>query len=158
MSSLIGEYNCKLDDKGRVKIPADLKRKLIKFSAEGQDQFVVKRGFEGCLELFPMSKWEVLRARVEKRMNPFDPKHRKFLRNFLNGVKEVMLDSADRLLIPGNLLSDAGITTELVIVAQFDRMELWQADSLRKAKEDEGDTSFSDLAAEVMGDFRNDDI
>ncbi len=134
-----------------MKIPSDLKRKLKKFSEEDLDQFIVKRGFEGCLECFPMPSWQKQRALVESKLNLFNPKHRKFIRKFLDGVKEVAIDSADRLLIPGKLLAEAAISTEMVILVQFDRMELWDAERLKKARAVEDDSEYSDLAAEVMG-------
>ncbi len=150
MSSFIGEYHCKLDDKGRVKVPSELKRKLQKFSAEGQDMFVLKRGFEGCLECFPMSNWQQELDKVQSRINSFRPDDRKFLRKFLDGVKEVALDSADRILIPAGLLADAGIKGELVMMGVLDRLELWDPEKLKKSRGDD-DQGYSELAERVMG-------
>lgn len=157
MSSLIGEFSCKLDDKGRLKLPAELKRKVVRLGADTGDQFVVKRGFETCLELFPAATWEKLRSQVERRINPFNPDHRTFRRQLLDGLRELTLDASDRLLLPGMLLDYAGISGEVVLVGQFDRIEIWQPAKHRKALEGDG-RNFSDLAAEVMGDFRSDDL
>ncbi|MBI1192952.1 MAG: division/cell wall cluster transcriptional repressor MraZ [Bacteroidetes bacterium] len=150
MSSLLGEYHCKLDDKGRVKVPSELKRKLQKFSADGRDVVILKRGFEGCLECFPESSWLLELVKVEGRINSFREDDRTFTRKFLDGIKEVVLDSADRMLIPANLLASAGIKGELVILGVLNRLELWDPEKLRKHRED-SEEGYAELAARVMG-------
>jgi MraZ protein len=63
MPSLIGEYQCKVDAKGRFMLPSGLKRQL---DPAAKDQFVINRGFEGCLVLYPMNEWEKETAKFEK--------------------------------------------------------------------------------------------
>jgi MraZ protein len=151
MSSFVGEYTCKLDDKGRVKVPAELKRKLQMFSAGGEDMFVLKRGYEGSLDCYPMSSWEKELVKVQAKVNSYTQEGRMFLRSFLNGIKEVGLDSADRMLIPAALLSEVGIKGEMVIVALLDRMELWDPETLRKHRQELDPQAFAELSAKVMG-------
>jgi MraZ protein len=151
MSSFVGEYIGKLDDKGRVKVPAELKRKLQRFSAGGEDLFVLKRGYDGALDCYPMSSWEKELERVQAKVNAYTSDGRMFLRNFLNGIKEVGLDSADRMLIPAFLLSEVGIKGEVVFVAMLDRLELWDPEALRKYRQQLGPEAFAELTAKVMG-------
>ena len=64
MKSLIGEYNCKLDDKGRFLMPAGLRKQLPE---DQQSDFVINRGIDRCLVLYPLSVWETELARIQSR-------------------------------------------------------------------------------------------
>jgi len=151
MSSFVGEYTCKLDDKGRVKVPTELRRKLHKFSDGGEDMFVLKRGFEGCLDCYPKVTWEQELVKVQEKVNSYTPEGRNFLRSFLNGIKELGLDAADRMLIPAALLSEVGIKSEVVIIALLDRMEFWDPEALKKVRSELDQDGFAKLTAQVMG-------
>ena len=84
MTGFLGEYEATLDAKGRFLLPAGLKKQL----AEGELQFVINRGFEKCLTLYPMKSWEPIYAEISK-LNDFDPKVREFRRYFMNGATEI---------------------------------------------------------------------
>jgi MraZ protein len=77
-------------------------------SDESGNQFVISRGFEKCLTLYPIKNWEPIFSELSK-LNDFDPKVREFRRYFLNGAVTVELDTASRLLVPPNLKEHAGI-------------------------------------------------
>src|SRR5690606_37159429 len=112
MLNLIGTYECKADVKGRVMVPAPLKKQLAPVVAEG---FVIKRAvFQTCLEMYPMKEWDALMLKMGG-LNRFSRKNNDFIRRFTAGVKTVELDSTGRLLIPKDLLSFAGIDKELGI-------------------------------------------
>ena len=147
LSSLIGEYRVKVDDKGRAKLPSDLKRQL---QPGDQLRFVVKKGFEDSVELFPWSTWEETTADLKARINRFNPAHREFLRLYLDSAKELTLDAADRLLFPAQLLQGAGIAREIVFMAAMDRIELWAPERL-DAKRSAGDDRLSELANKLLG-------
>ncbi|HUN03180.1 MAG TPA: hypothetical protein PLS00_10015 [Niabella sp.] len=80
MAVLLGEYEATLDSKGRFLLPAGFKKQL---SAEDADRFVINRGFENCLSLYPLSSWTPLAEKINA-LNDFDPKVREFKRYFLN--------------------------------------------------------------------------
>ena len=84
--------------------PAGLKKQL---DPAAQERFVLNRGFEGCLVLYPMNEWKVETAQFEK-LNLFVAKNRKFYRQFHNGATEVTMDSTGRLLVPKRLISLCG--------------------------------------------------
>jgi MraZ protein len=105
MKSFIGEYDCKVDDKGRFALPAGVKRQV---DPAAQETFVVNRGFESCLVVYPMNEWEKLMAKVRKRINLFEKKGRTFMRLFQNGATIVSLDSSGRILLPQTLREYAG--------------------------------------------------
>lgn len=151
MLNLIGTYECKADVKGRVMVPAPLKKQLTSVMLEG---FVVKRAvFQPCLELYPMKEWDALMLKMGE-LNRFNRKNNDFIRRFTAGVKTVALDSTGRLLIPKDLLSFAGINKELVISSAINIVEIWDKDRYEEAIDNAAD-DFADLAEEVMGNTTN---
>ena len=147
MNSFIGTYECKADAKGRLMIPAALKKQM---SAALQDGFVLKRAvFQPCLELYPMSEWNALMAKVNK-LNRFKKKNNDFIRRFTAGVKVVEVDNAGRLLIPKDLVGFSGISKEVVLASAVNIIEIWDRDKYEQAIDDAA-SDFADLAEEVMG-------
>lgn len=147
MINLIGTYECKADAKGRVAISSALKKQLLPVL---QDGFVVKRAvFQPCLELYPMSEWNILMATVNK-LNRFVKKNNDFIRRFTAGVKIVELDASGRLLIPKDLQIFAGIQKQVVLSSAVNIIEIWDKDKYENAI-DEAAIDFADLAEEVMG-------
>jgi MraZ protein len=148
MSGLVGEYECKLDAKGRFLFPAGLRRQL---EPAANDTFMINRGFEQCLTLYPMNEWNKISARLQK-LNLFKAENRKFYRFFHNGANALTLDGAGRLLLPKPLMAYAGISNDLVAFAYANRIELWDKAAYQSMMQDGGD-DFADLAEQVMGDI-----
>ncbi|MFL0353930.1 division/cell wall cluster transcriptional repressor MraZ [Xanthomarina sp. GH4-25] len=147
MNSLIGTYECKVDAKGRLMLPAALKKQLAPVLQNG---FVLKRAvFQPCLELYPMAEWEALMQNINK-LNRFKKKNNDFIRRFTAGVKVVEVDATGRLLVPKDLVAFAGISKEIVVSSAINIVEIWDKDRYEQAIDDAtGD--FADLAEEVMG-------
>jgi MraZ protein len=149
--NLIGTYECKADIKGRLMMPSPVKKQLTTVLQEG---FVLKRAvFQPCLELYPLSEWNVLMEKVNK-LNRFVKKNNDFIRRFTAGVKVVELDSSGRLLIPKDLHSFAGISKEVVLSSAVNIIEIWDKKRYEKAI-NEAAVDFAELAEDVMG---NDNI
>ena len=147
MVNLIGTYECKADSKGRLMLPSPLKKQLNAVLAEG---FVLKRAvFQPCLELYPMSEWNMLMEKVNK-LNRFVKKNNDFIRRFTAGVKIVELDVSGRLLIPKDLHSFAKISKEVVLSSAVNIIEIWDKNSYEKAIDD-ATVDFAQLAEDVMG-------
>ncbi|WP_062056138.1 division/cell wall cluster transcriptional repressor MraZ [Aquimarina longa] len=147
MINLIGTYECKADAKGRLMIPAAFKKQLLPMLKDG---FVLKRAvFQTCLELYPMSEWNLLMQKMNK-LNRFKKKNNDFIRRFTAGVKVIEIDATGRLLIPKDLVNFAGITKELVLSSAVNIIEIWDKDQYEKVIDDVAD-DFADLAEEVMG-------
>ena len=146
MTGFLGEFEVTLDAKGRFLLPAGLKKQL----PEGENtRFVINRGFEKCLTLYPRQSWEPLYARIST-LNDFDPKVREFRRFFLNGATEVELDSAGRLLLPPNLKEYAGLERDIVLASAIDKIEIWSVENYKKFFESYSPDDFSGLAQQVM--------
>lgn len=148
MPGLVGEYEVKLDAKGRFLFPSHLRRQL---SPAAQENFMLNKGFEDCLTLYPMNEWDRLSEKLSK-LNLFKPKNRMFYRLFHQGAKQVALDSAGRVHIPVTHTERVGLSKEAMLIAYNDRVEIWDKTKYLKTIEDNM-TDFADLADEVMGDL-----
>ncbi|WP_457617465.1 division/cell wall cluster transcriptional repressor MraZ [Lutibacter sp.] len=153
MVNLIGTYECKADSKGRLALSVALKKQLSPVLQEG---FVLKRSvFQPCLELYPMSEWNILMSKLNK-LNRFVKKNNDFIRRFTAGVKIVELDASGRLLIPKDLQLFAGITKHVVLSSAVNIIEIWDKDKYERAIDD-ATVDFAELAEEVMGNVTDED-
>lgn len=152
MIGFLGEYESTVDAKGRFLLPAGFKKQL----AEGENRFIISRGFEKCLTLYPLKSWEPIVAKINQ-LNDFDPKVRAFRRQFLGGATEVEADTAGRLLLPPTLKEFAGLSKDIILVAAVDKIEIWDASKYKQFFEDFSPEAFSDLAKEVMAS-QNDEV
>lgn len=147
MKQFIGTYECKIDDKGRVKLPSQLIKQMESFADEA---FVVKRSvFQNCLEVYPMKPWEKLMEKVNG-LNRFVKKNVDFIRLFTAGVKMVELDSTGRLQISKDLVQFAKLNKDLVISSAGELIEIWDKDEYEKVIATDA-VDFASLAEEVMG-------
>jgi len=152
MAGLVGEYEVKMDAKGRFLFPAALRKQL---PPSADRDFMLNKGFEDCLTLYPMYEWEKLSQKLSK-MNLFKPKNRLFYRLFHQGAKMVSLDNAGRILVPVTHMERVGLKQEAMLIAYNDRIEIWDKakyfDMIESSMAD-----FADLADEVMGDIGDDE-
>ena len=153
MDSIIGTYECKVDAKGRLLLPAPFKKQL---AASLQDGFVLKRSvFQSCLELYPMKEWNLMMQKINK-LNRFVKKNNDFIRRFTAGVKVVEIDNLGRLLMPKDLTSFAQISKDIVLSSAVNIIEIWDKEMYEKAI-DESVIDFADLAEDVMGNINDDE-
>ena len=157
MINILGTYECKADSKGRIMLPAPLKKQISSVISDG---FVVKRSvFNKCLEIHPMSEWNKIVNQVNQ-LNRFIKKNNDFIRSYMSGLKIVNLDSSSRILIPKDLVVFAGLEKQIVLSSSVNIIEVWDKKeyeiSVSKSLK-----NFGDLAEEVMGDnsyLSDDDI
>ncbi|MCB0704489.1 MAG: division/cell wall cluster transcriptional repressor MraZ [Saprospiraceae bacterium] len=150
MLQLLGEYECRLDAKGRMRLPSGL---LSQLGMEGEGEkrpFVLNRGFDNCLMLYPEDVWEEI-SREVNALNQYDQKNREFVRYFYRGAQRVSLDGADRILVNKRLLDYAGIDKDVILSAVNNRIEVWAQDKYDSLL-DEEPSDFSGLAQQVLGD------
>jgi len=150
MTYLLGEFDCKVDSKGRFMLPSGLKKQL---SEGDQERFVINRGFERNLTLYPQSEWQNISREVNS-LNLYNKKNREFVRYFFRGASDIALDAASRLLLPKTLLDYAGIDKEIVLFAYGQRIEIWAKDVYESMMNNEPE-DFSSLAEDVMGKITN---
>ncbi len=146
MNHFLGEFECKIDAKNRMVLPAALKRQMPDVEREG---LVVNRGFEKNLVVYTRQEWNKIMEKLSQ-LNSFDKKNREFIRQFSRGASELNLDAAGRVLIPKSLAAYAGISTEVVLSCQISKIEIWDKKLYEAQWQD--DVDFSALAEEVMGE------
>lgn len=118
MMLFMGEYNCKIDSKGRITFPAKLREQL-----EGQN-FVITRGLDKCIDLFPMDKWNEKMKKLEN-IKTTDIKQRTYVRFLLSAATELDFDAQGRINIPQSLKTYSELEKEVVVIGQNGRMEIW---------------------------------
>ncbi len=136
-----GEYHHALDGKGRVIIPSRLREGL-------GDSFVITRGLDHCLFVYPNSEW----VRLEQKMKqlPFTRRDsRAFMRLFFSGAMEVEADKQGRVLIPQNLREYAGIEKDVMFIGVSNRVEIWSEPAWKKYF-GEADGNYEELAEKLV--------
>ena len=114
---LIGEYEHTLDAKGRLSMPAKLRRDM-------GEAFIVTKGLDGCLFAFSSEEWMNFESKL-KSLPLSDKNARNFVRFFLAGATECELGKQGRFLIPNNLRQSANLGKEAVIIGVGTRLEIW---------------------------------
>ncbi len=128
MSSFKGSFNYTVDSKGRINIPAKMRKNL---SPEANNSFVITRGFEPCIFVYPNDEWMKREAEIGKLMQT-DPQHRFFTRMLLQYATDAELDGQSRIVLPKELISYAKIENEVFILGAFDRIEVWNPEEYKK--------------------------
>lgn len=138
---LLGTHTPKLDDKGRLILPAKFRRDL-------QDGVVVTRGQERCLYLFSAAEFEQVHDRI--RQAPLTNKQaRDFLRMFLSAASDETPDSQHRITIPPPLRAYAGLEKELVVTGVGAHAEIWNAQAWADYLE-ANEESYAQMQEEVI--------
>ena len=125
---LIGEYEHTLDAKGRISMPAKLRKDM-------GETFVVTKGLDGCLFAFSREEWMNFETKL-KSLPLSDKNARNFVRFFLAGATECEIDKQGRFLIPANLRLSAKLEKDAVIIGVGTRLEIWNKEDWT-AKDDE---------------------
>ena len=141
---LMGEFHHNLDDKNRLIIPS-------KFRYELGSKFIVTRGIEKCLFVYPVDEWN----KIIEKLNtlPFTNKDaRTFMRMFLSGATECELDNNGRVQITGPLMNYAFLNKECVVIGVGDRLEIWDQDMFNNFFNDNIE-NFSDVAENLFSAY-----
>jgi MraZ protein len=148
MIDFLGEHEATVDAKGRFLFPSGFKKKL----PEGwPGVFVMTRGFDKCLLLYPKDEWDRLDEKLSK-LNDFDYKIRLFKRTLYNGVSELEFDSAGRLLIPPNLREDANIQKDIILSGYSGKIEIWDVRTRKEFFDSVTSERFGQMAQELFPD------
>ncbi len=141
---LMGEFHHNLDDKNRLIIPS-------KFRYELGSKFIVTRGIEKCLFVYPVDEWN----KIIEKLNtlPFTNKDaRTFMRMFLSGATECELDNNGRICINGPLMNYASLKKECVMIGVGERIEIWDQDMFNNFFNDNIE-NFSDVAENLFSAY-----
>ncbi len=148
MKGFLTETEVTLDAKGRFLLPMSIKKKLPE--TEG-NTFVVARGFEENLVLYPSHIWQQSVQTKLDGLSDFNPEVRRFKRLFLNGATELEMDGAGRILVPKALMEYAGLTKEAILFAEGGKIEIWDKSKYRQFFESAQPNEVSNLAHKLLG-------
>jgi MraZ protein len=123
MISFIGKYYHNLDQKGRVIMPASLREVLTNKYSSGK-LYLTNAPFDKALHLYPLEEWLKLEEKI-RELPKSDEAVMYFLRRVIASALPCELDKQGRILIPYEHRQDAGINSEVVIVGQIERIEIW---------------------------------
>ncbi|MDK2877599.1 MAG: transcriptional regulator MraZ [Thermoanaerobacteraceae bacterium] len=136
----MGQFQHSLDPKGRLIIPAKFRELL-------GDTFILTKGLDRCLFVYPKDEWAVLEQKLKSL--PFTQKDaRAFIRFFFSGAVEIEMDKQGRILIPPQLREHARIDRDLVIIGVSNRAEIWSAEEW-EAYNREASASYEEIAEKL---------
>lgn len=121
MSFFTGEYECKLDAKGRLVLPARIKSHLPETTG---NELVLRKGFEACLVIYPLVEYKKIFSKIAG-LSEFNEEYRTLQRNFFRGNTTVELDTMGRFVIPKLMLSYSGIDKDALVIGMGNRIEVW---------------------------------
>ena len=140
----MGEYHHSIDDKGRLIIPAKFREML-------GDNFIITRGIEKCLYIYPNEAWQKIVVKLNTL--PFTKKDaRTFIRSFFSDATQCEVDRQGRINITSPLIGHADLTKECVIIGANDRIEVWDQEAwtnFLKENSEQLDEIAENLFAEV---------
>ncbi len=136
----MGEYNYTIDDKGRITIPS-------KFREELGTDFIVTRGLDKCLFVYPKAEWDRVISKYKELPNTKDA--RAFMRFFLSGATQTDYDKQGRINITSPLKSYANLNKECVIIGVNERIEIWDKESWNNFIND-NEENLSDIAEKLF--------
>lgn len=137
----IGQYSHKIDAKGRIILPS-------KFREDLGTEFIIARGLDTCLSVYPMAKWHEISAKLSAL-----PSTKKMARDYsrlvLSSAASVEFDKTGRVNIPSHLLKIAQIGKECIVIGVGDSLEIWDVDRWTQYN-NTIDSSFEDIAEELV--------
>ena len=145
MAAFRGSYEHSIDHKGRVSIPARFRRQL---SGDANETFIILRGLDTCISLYPSDEFRQLEERLRGRSFT-DETNRRFQRMFLLDSRDEALDAQGRVALPPRLIAHAQIVKDVVIVGLLDHLEVWNPELLDAYLKSSSKT-YEEIAGELL--------
>ena len=146
--SFTGEYYNNLDQKNRISIPAKYRKAL---HASNNKTFVVTRGFDKYLTLYPLQEWKIVEEQLSS-LGSIKSKHRNFIRNIVRFANYVKYDRQGRIQISDSLLEYSEISKNTIVIGMISKIELWSPtilDKYDKISNNISNGDFEDLANKI---------
>ncbi len=140
INMFMGEYHHTIDDKGRITIPSKLRYEL-------GEEFIVTKGLDGCLFVYPKEEWNAIANKYKDLPNTKDA--RNYLRFFLSGAVVSYFDKQGRINISQPLINYAALDKECIIIGVNERLEIWSKDRWEEFLHNNEDT-ISDIADKLF--------
>jgi len=146
--SFTGEFYNTIDQKNRLSIPVKYRKSL---SLSNDKTFVLTRGFDTCLSLYPLDEWKLVENQLSS-LSSIKGKHRNFIRSIVRYANYVKYDSQGRIQIPEALLNYANIKKNITVIGVIKKIELWDKktlDKYEKNKDNFTDSEFDELSNQI---------
>ena len=148
-NSFYGQYTYSVDTKGRVNIPAKFRQVL---SSDNDKSFIITRGEDRCIWVYPLVIWQEIEERLSK-LSAVSPNNRYFIRKTTRHASIVQYDKQGRIMITKPLIEYAGLEKEVHIIGAFNKLEIWNPESLDEIDSDEtniDNVTLHELAKEII--------
>ena len=144
--SFTGEFHNSIDQKNRLSIPVKYRKAL---SPVNDNTFVLTRGFDQCLILYPLDEWKKVESQLGS-LSSIKVRHRNFVRSIVRCAVHVKYDSQGRIALPENLLKYAHLDSNVIVIGMIKKIELWAPSLLKNnGTDDLVDCDYEDLANEI---------
>ena len=140
-----GEYSNILDTKNRVNIPAKFRKALDPINDK---TFVITRGFDECLILYPIYEWNILEQQLAS-LSSVRNRNRNFVRSVVRYASHVKYDRQGRIIVPDNLKLYSSIKKDVLIIGMINKIEIWSPDKIKKYDKNISIEEFDDLANDI---------
>jgi MraZ protein len=137
----MGEFQHSLDDKGRLIVPA-------KFREDLGEKFIVTRGLDNCLFVYPRTQWKILEDKI-KELPTSHADTRAFVRLFFSGAVEAELDKQGRIVIPQHLREHARIERDVYVIGVSTKVEIWSREAWEKYSS-QAQQSYENIAETIV--------
>ena len=141
----MGEFTCKVDNKGRIMLPSKFRDEL------GEKEFVITRGLDNCIDLFPIEEWKNIEDKL-KKLQTTNSKHRAYQRFVMSAATKTEFDNQGRLNIPTSRMEHAQIDKKIIVTGMNNKIEIWSEELWKKYIQNTGE-SIEDLVDEMNFDF-----
>lgn len=142
-----GEYHCTVDEKGRIKLPVDLKRQ---FPLEDQGVFIMAKGLDDCVMIYPLTTWKRHEDMLSK-LDRLKADHRQFIASFTAGLTRIETDQNDRFVLPKQLMKYLNFPREVVLHCDADQIQVWDVNRHEQFVQDS--IKKMDYLSESISDF-----
>jgi MraZ protein len=145
MAAFRGSYQHTIDHKGRISIPARFRRQL---SGDAEETFVILRGLESCIALYPSDEFRRLDERLRGRSFS-DENNRRYQRMMLFDSRDETLDAQGRIALPPRLITHAKLAKDVLIVGLLDHLEVWNPE-LFESYIQSSNRSYEEIAGDLL--------
>ena len=133
MSFFVGAYSRQLDERGRFILPAKIREKL------SGTVYITKAPLEKCLNLYTEEEWEEISEKLHQMPSGIDVNAAKFIRKLFSKALICELDKQGRIPLSADLIKDADLKKDIMLIGANSKLEIWDADLWNKMSEEDDD-------------------
>ena len=145
MVSLRGYYEYAIDEKGRVNVPAKLRKAA---GADSDEPYVITLGLDRCIYVYPPAQWTAIEEKLSQLSSDL-PEERYYIRTITSHATDSKVDAQGRIGLPRMLLDKLGIEKNVVIIGAQDHIEIWKPETYEEYMEN-GPGTYEHVAEQIF--------